>query len=314
MKIAILLPYKENYSKLNAGAVSIFVNDTVRLSKYNKDIKVYGSTISKKVLKNYVNINFQKKFYQSSSNEYLRCFLYKIKNKKIDILEIHNRPHYVNFLKNHSNCKKVLFFHNDPLNMQGSVSVKERLNLLNITDKIIFNSNWSKSRFLIDLPSWTNQDKLSIIYQSTSKTKINFTKKKNIISFIGKLNTSKGYDIFGKAIIRILNKHDNWKAIVIGDEPRQKISFNHKNLDHLGFKENSFILKKLKEVSIATVPSRWDEPFGRSSLEAASRGCALILSNTGGLSETTNHAVILSEISDDDLFKKLDYLIKNKKF
>ena len=60
MKIAILLPYKENYSKLNAGAVSIFVNDTVRLSKYNKDIKVYGSTISKKVLKNYVNINFQK--------------------------------------------------------------------------------------------------------------------------------------------------------------------------------------------------------------------------------------------------------------
>ena len=62
--------------------------------------------------------------------------------------------------------------------MQGSVSVKERLNLLNITDKIIFNSNWSKSRFLIDLPSWTNQDKLSIIYQSTSKTKINFTKKK----------------------------------------------------------------------------------------------------------------------------------------
>jgi glycosyltransferase involved in cell wall biosynthesis len=314
MKIAILLPYKENYSKLNAGAVSIFVNDTVRLSKYNKDIKVYGSTISKKVLKNYVNINFQKKFYQSSSNEYLRRFLYKIKNKKIDILEVHNRPHYINFLSNLSNCKKVLFFHNDPLNMQGSVSVKERLNLLNITDKIIFNSNWSKSRFLIDLPSWTNQDKLSIIYQSTSKTKINFTKKKNIISFIGKLNTSKGYDIFGKAIIRILNKHNNWRAIVIGDEPRQKIFFNHKNLDHLGFKENSFILNKLKEVSIATVPSRWDEPFGRSSLEAASRGCALILSNTGGLSETTNHAVILSEISDDDLFKKLDYLIKNKSF
>ena len=314
MKIAILLPYKENYSKLNAGAVSIFVNDTVRLSKYNKDIKVYGSTISKKVLKNYVNINFQKKFYQSSSNEYLRRFLYKIKNKKIDILEVHNRPHYINFLSNLSNCKKVLFFHNDPLNMQGSVSVKERLNLLNITDKIIFNSNWSKSRFLIDLPSWTNQDKLSIIYQSTSKTKINFTKKKNIISFIGKLNTSKGYDIFGKAIIRILNKHNNWRAIVIGDEPRQKIFFNHKNLDHLGFKENSFILNKLKEVSIATVPSRWDEPFGRSSLEAASRGCALILSNTGGLSETTNHAVILSEISDDDLFKKIDYLIKNKSY
>ncbi len=314
MKVAILLPYKENYSKLNAGAVSIYVNDTTKLSRFKNDIKVYGSTESEKVLNNYKNIKFQKKFYQSSSNKYLRSFLNEIKNKKIDILEVHNRPHYINFLKKFSNCKKVLFFHNDPLNMQGSVSIKDRLSLLDITDKIIFNSNWSKSRFLIDLPYTANQNKLRVIHQSTSKTKINFAKKKNIISFIGKLNASKGYDIFGKAILKILNKHNNWSAIAIGDEPRQKFFFEHKNLDHLGFKENSFILNKLKEVSIATVPSRWDEPFGRSSLEAASRGCALIISNTGGLSETTNKAIILNEISEKDLFKKLDYLIKNKNY
>ena len=314
MKIAILLPYKENYSKLNAGAVSIYVNDTTKLSKFKNDIRVYGSTESKKVLKKYININFKKKFYQSSSIEYLKCFISKIENKKTDILEVHNRPHYIDFLNNLTNSKIVLFFHNDPLKMQGSESVKERLNLLNITDKIIFNSNWSKSRFLIDLPYSINQDKLKVIHQSTSKTKIDFTKKKNIISFIGKLNSSKGFDLFGKAIIKILNKYDNWKGIVIGDEPRQKFFFKHKNLEHLGFKENSFILNKLKEVSIATVPSRWNEPFGRSSLEAASRGCALILSNTGGLSETTNHALILDKITEDDLFKKIEYLIKNKKF
>jgi hypothetical protein len=178
MKIAILLPYKENYSKLNAGAVSIYVNDTTKLSKFKNDIRVYGSTESKKVLNKYININFKKKFYQSSSIEYLKCFINKIKNKKTDILEVHNRPHYINFLKNYINSKIVLFFHNDPLQMQGSESVKERLNLLKITDKIIFNSNWSKSRFLIDLPYSINQDKLYVIHQSTSKTKIDFTKKK----------------------------------------------------------------------------------------------------------------------------------------
>ena len=64
--------------------------------------------------------------------------------------------------------------------MQGSVSVKERLNLLDITDKIIFNSNWSKSRFLIGLPFSTYNDKLKVIHQSTSKTKINFNKKNYI--------------------------------------------------------------------------------------------------------------------------------------
>ena len=40
MNIAILLPYKENFSKNFAGAVSIFVNDTNKLSKFYKTIKV----------------------------------------------------------------------------------------------------------------------------------------------------------------------------------------------------------------------------------------------------------------------------------
>ena len=39
------------------------------------------------------------------------------------------------------------------------------------------------------------------------------------------------------------------------------------------------VLNKLKDVSISIVCSRWEEPFGRTSLEAASRGCAVIISN-----------------------------------
>ena len=35
MKIAILLPYKENFSPEYAGAVSIFINDTLKISKYS---------------------------------------------------------------------------------------------------------------------------------------------------------------------------------------------------------------------------------------------------------------------------------------
>ena len=53
MNIAILLPYKENFSKNYAGAVSIFVNDTNKLSKFKKSIKVFGSTENKNILKLY---------------------------------------------------------------------------------------------------------------------------------------------------------------------------------------------------------------------------------------------------------------------
>ena len=311
MKIAVLLPYKENYSKKSAGAVSIFVNDTNNLSKFKKDISVFGFTEDKSNFNNYKNIILKKKLFQSTSTQYLKNFIKLIENETIDILEIHNRPHYITFL-NKVFSKKILFFHNDPLKMQGSTTKSEREFLLKNTDKIIFNSNWSKSRFVVDLDKFKNDNKLEVVNQSTSNPKINFKKKKKIISFIGKLNSSKGYDIFGKAIIKILDKYDNWSSIVIGDEPRQKFFFYHKNLHQFGFKENSFILKKLETVSIAVIPSKWDEPFGRSSMEAASRGCALIKSNTGGLNETTDHSITLDEITSEKIFENIEYLIRNK--
>ena len=50
------------------------------------------------------------------------------------------------------------------------------------------------------------------------------------IPITGKLNSSKGFDTYGKSIIKILNKFTDWKALAIGNEPREKYNFNHKNL------------------------------------------------------------------------------------
>ena len=97
------------------------------------------------------------------------------------------------------------------------------------------------------------EQKTSICFQSTSRTNINFKKKKKLISFIGKLNSAKGYDLFGKSIIKILDKYPNWKAKVIGDEPREKITFNHKNLKIDGYTKNEKVLKFLEKVSISVV-------------------------------------------------------------
>ena len=49
MKISILLPYKENFSPNYPGAVSLFVKDTSNVSKYKKNIIVYGNTDFKKI-------------------------------------------------------------------------------------------------------------------------------------------------------------------------------------------------------------------------------------------------------------------------
>ena len=49
MKISILLPYKENFSPTYAWAVSLFIKDMVKLSKFRKDITVYGNTNLKNI-------------------------------------------------------------------------------------------------------------------------------------------------------------------------------------------------------------------------------------------------------------------------
>tara|TARA_B100000780_G_scaffold35408_1_gene22070 strand:+ start:2143 stop:4266 length:2124 start_codon:yes stop_codon:yes gene_type:complete len=314
MKISILLPYKENFAANEAGAVSLFVNDITKESIFKKTTYIFGNTLAKKKLSNnYINLNLDKKIFQSTSKIYVNTFLKYEKKINSDLIEVHNRPNYINLIKKNFSKKIILYFHNDPLTMNGSKKFNERINLLNNVDKIIFNSNWSKKRFFLDLPNKNLlSQKTSICYQSSSRVKIDFKKKEKVISFVGKLNRAKGYDLFGIAIIRILNKHKDWKANVFGDEPREKLFFKHKNLNILGFKNNKYILESLKKISISVVCSRWNEPFGRTSLEAASRGSAVIISDRGGLPETTAYAVILKNLNSNSLFEAIDNLIKNK--
>ena len=316
MKISILLPYKENYSHDLAGAVSLFVSQISKISKFKNNILIYGNTESKKYLtSNYHNITFKKNIFQSSTKTYVNNFL-KIKNILIsDIIEIHNRPNYIKFIKKKYNKKIFLYFHNDPLSMDGSNSIKDRIYLISNTNKLFFNSEWSKNRFFSDIPKNLFHDNHAVVcYQSASKVKINFNKKEKIISFVGKLNSSKGYDIFGRTIIDVLNKNKDWNALVIGDEAREKLNFFHDRLNLLGFKDNKFVLNILKKVSISVTCSRWEEPFGRSNLEAASRGCATIINDTGGLPETSKYSIKLKKLSVTELKNKLNKLIKNKSF
>ena len=314
MKISILLPYKENYSPLYAGAVSIFVNSTSKISKYKKDITIFGSTEFNKILsKNYKNIKLNKHFFLSQSKDYVKKFLEIQKIDIPNIVEVHNRPIYIKDLIE-LKSELVLYFHNDPISMMGSKTVSERIFLLNQCSKIIFNSEWSKKQFLLRLDKFYHKSKkLDVIHQSVNRTNVNVESKQKIITFVGKLNSAKGYDIFAKSITKILNKYNDWKALVIGDEPREKIKLSHKNLKNLGFTNHRDVLNIFKKSSIAVACSRWEEPFGRTSLEASSRGCAVIISNRGGLPETITNGIILKKINSNELFKSIENLILNKK-
>ena len=72
MKIAILLPYKEDYTSKYAGAVSIHVSNLYKYSKYKKNIFIYGSTnLNKYLTSNYKNFLVNSTFLASNNKKYL---------------------------------------------------------------------------------------------------------------------------------------------------------------------------------------------------------------------------------------------------
>ncbi len=314
MKIASILPYKENYTENGAGAVSLWINNFIRDSKYKKRTFVIGSTTNQNYLSgNYININIENinSKLNSTTKEYANKIIQKIKSLEFDIIELHNRPIMVKEFFEKVDSKIILYFHNDPTTMKGAKLVSERVHLLKSVDKIIFISEWVKKRFFKNLPKLSD-NKTQIIYHSIDPYKKKIVKKKQII-FVGKLNKSKGYDLYCKSLFKVLNENKIWNAVSIGEEKRFQDYTIHKRHKNLGQITHKKVLKHLSESEIAIIPSRWEEPFGRTALEAASRGCATIISDTGGLSETTDHAIKLRKLDVKNIECEVIKLIKNNK-
>ena len=312
-RIAILLPYKEDYNKDNAGSASLWVKHFFENSKLKELTTIYGINTKKKSLsENFVNLNNKFPIFVLKKNiYYAKVFLKKI-HKHTKIIEIHNRPEIFHFINQHNpNYKLILVFHNNPLLIRGSRKISERQDILNNSTNIIFVSKWVKRKFFEGLNCKKSQ-KCKVIYPAINRLS-KFPVKQNIITFIGKLNKSKGYDLAGEAVVNILDKYKNWKAIFAGIEEREKYNFCHKNLKIYKWLSHDKILNLLKKSSICLVPSIWDEPFGRIAMEASNYGNAVIISNKGGLSETSKNHIKLNDPNPINLYKKINNLILNSK-
>ena len=313
-KIFIILPHKDQFIKNYAGSASIWVKDFFQKSIFKNNINIFGSTKNTKnifIKKNYINIRIPSIKILSKSNYYIKKLLTYCKKIKPSIIEIHNRPSYlINISKKFKETKFILVIHNDPLNLKGSITIDQRKKLLNICHKIYFVSSWVEEKFFngLDKNFYSNY---KTIYPSINKIN-KFPKKEKIIIFSGKLNNAKGFDKFGLAISKILNKYPSWKAIAIGDEPRENYNFSHKNLTYTGWISQDKVLNLYNKSSITVAPSLWEEPFGRSSLEAGSRGNAVIISKRGGLPETIREPIFLKKVETKEIFLEIEKLILDK--
>jgi glycosyltransferase involved in cell wall biosynthesis len=311
--IAILLPYKERYTLKDAAAASIWVKDYLAISKLKDKTIVFGN-LSKKdkpITNNFINLDISKVRFKKNYF-YTKKFINKVYDYNFKIIEIHNRPEsLVYLLKKNVSSKFIFVYHNNPQDLRYSKTVSERLYIVNNCHQIYFVSKWVMKKFFEDLP-FDYKNNCEVLYPSIRPLK-NFPKKEKIIIFTGKLNTSKGYDIFGNAMKKILDKYTDWKALAIGNERREKHNFKNRNFKVIDWLPHEKILNYYKKSSISVVCSRWQEPFGRTAMESAASGCATITTDRGGLNETFKNNLILKKINFLTLEAMVRKIIKNKK-
>ena len=168
-KIAVLLPFKDHFTNSKAGSASIWVKDFNKNSVYKNNIYVCGNTDRLDDLiikKNYLNIDFPYATFKSKNLLYVDKFIKLHSKYNFTLIEVHNRPSYVNYMTQKKiNSKFVLIFHNNPLNLGGSKTVSERKKLIEICEKLIFVSNWVKEKFFEGI-SKNDISKCEVIYPS----------------------------------------------------------------------------------------------------------------------------------------------------
>ena len=148
-------------------------------------------------------------------------------------------------------------------------------------------------------------------------------RKKEIIC-VGRAAPEKGIREAAEAVANVLAVETQWSARFILSEYQRFPDYLHDVIetlqpvaDRTTIERNqtfSVVRQRLEEAAIAIVPSKWEEPFGRTALEAHAAGCAVVSSGTGGLREVSgSHALFLpKDFTASDIVHQLNVLIGDK--
>lgn len=166
-------------------------------------------------------------------------------------------------------------------------------------------------------------DHVHVVYHGIDPVKVG--KKEKVIMYAGRLIPEKGALELAKAAAKLLPHYPDWKIAFVGarlggaqSTPYAKsvgdtLKPLGKQVVFLGHQPHAKVMKLFSKASIAVVPSIWNEPLGRTAIEALATGCrALVTSGHGGLAEIAGDAgVIVSPVTPDGLALALQGLVED---
>lgn len=117
-----------------------------------------------------------------------------------------------------------------------------------------------------------------------------------IVAYAGRLFPKKGVSVLLDAMAIVLRLLPQAQLLLAGDGPERR--HIERRIDQLNMRRQVRLLgycpraaleQDLAAAWVQAVPSTWEEPFGTVGAEAMMRGTAVVVSDTGGLSEYVTH-------------------------
>ena len=288
------------------------------VSEYKYTNFIYVGNQSKKSLYN-IWCRVLGKLHIYIGNYYLNKGINKIKNlgKEYDVILCENEPLFTMKLKDMFDSKIILHLHNNYLNPSKKFYKK----IINSCDKIFAVSDYIKEQ--------VNSDKCITVYNGIDfslfkkedikvsqelRKKYKIKKDDFVFIFVGRIVPEKGIDDLITSFLKLNKKYKNIKLLIIGspsfkdkstsDFYNKMLSMKNNNIIFTGFVDNNELYKYYYLANVSVVPSKIDEAFGLTVVEAIISKKRVIVSDFGALPEIVNEK-IGRVVNSNNLIKNL---------
>lgn len=303
--IDILLPAKERFTATNAGAIAGVVNDLVEASQTSGSFRVCGTMVDTPLNNHqFLGLRPRGRWFRGSNIGCAADYLVQIENAgKPDLVEVHSRCQVATYIKQRRPDLRVsLYLHNDPREMKGAKTVRERLALLQNMSVIVCVSTYIRDCFLDGLDfDQSLSSKVGVARNGAQRWLANQPAKQPIILIAGRMVPEKGILECVRALASILPNHPDWRLVIAGAKrfesaaPSRYEALIADAIQPLGMQAVMTGFIPIEEVrdwqakaAISACPSLWNDPMPKAVIESLAAGCALLTTRRGGIPEVAN--------------------------
>ena len=321
----ILLPWKEKFQDGQAGAVALCVRDAVAGSRFRDSIRVLGPYVEHPFPGfHYRAVERRHRLFLGHNSSMAAGYLHAVRQEQPALVEVHNRPLVAaRVAAKRPDIPILLYLHNDPKAIEGSRTPEQRRVLAEYCAGIICVSDYIRRCFRDGLPD-SLVSKLHVVIPGVARPRKTLPHKEPLIVFAGRMNSKKGAREFAQAVTKVLPRHREWSVILAGArwfgnnipttpyerDVREILAPLRQRACATGYISHSEVMALYDRASIAVIPSIWQEPLGRTAVEALAAGCAVIASRRGGLPEVVEgRGVLLEEPTTESIASEIERLI-----